>query len=104
MYIDMDVTTNFANWLSAYYYDFEEIYSLYQSVDKVERWSFFEVTQKETKNGTEYFVKSDICDVLLRLASEKARKAFLTYIEIQYCGELNIESWYGDNYFNRKYD
>lgn len=100
----MGAITDFDAWLDSTEYNFEEIYSLYQSVSKTEDWSLFSTTEKQTSNGVQFFVKSDCCEDLLLLASEKARIAFLKHLEAKYCGELDMESWYGYNYANSKND
>lgn len=100
----MGAITDFDTWLNSTEYNFEEIYSLYQSVSKTEDWNLFSTTAKQTSSGVQFFVKSDCCDDLLLLASEKARTTFLKHIETKYCGELDMESWYGYNYANSKND
>ncbi len=100
----MSAITDFKEWFEGGDYNFEEVYNLYQSVSRVEEWGLFATTSRETKTETQFFVKNNYSDEQLLLASEKARVAFLRYIEDSKCEGLDIESWYGFQYANNKID
>lgn len=88
----MNTITNFEDWIALIDLDdYEEIDSLYRSVDEVTSYGSF--STQRTKNEQGYIVKSDGVDDLLLLASEKARISFLRKIEDEYC-DGNEEGWH----------
>lgn len=95
--------TDFETWTFALDLDgFEEIDSLYQSVKQVSDYGMYR-TVKGKKEGT-FVVTASFMDESLFLASEKARSAYLKYIEDKYCGGEPEEIWYGVEYANSKDD
>lgn len=95
----METITDFSHWLSSVELeDHNDVYSLYQAVDRLEDWGAFSISKKESHNSTRYFVKCSFIDDVLLLASEKAKHAFLNQIEKKYAGEMTIEGWYGYMY------
>lgn len=86
-------TTNFKTWIEEIDLsesDYEEIDSLYRSVNEIDDFGLFKT--ESTKNG-QYIVSCSTIDDKLILASEKARAAFLSFIENEYC-DGNEEGWY----------
>lgn len=86
-------TTDFQTWIEEIdlsELDYEEIDSLYRSVNEISDFGLFET--ESTKNG-QYIVSCSTIDDKLILASERARTAFLTHIEKEYC-DGNEEGWY----------
>ncbi|MBO7572639.1 MAG: hypothetical protein J6T48_10875 [Bacteroidales bacterium] len=86
-------TTNFKIWIEEIDLsksDYEEIDSLYRSVNEIGDFGLFKT--ESTKNG-QYIVSCSTIDNKLILASEKARTAFLSIIENEYC-DGNEEGWY----------
>ncbi len=95
--------TDFKDWTFALDLDdFEEIDSLYRSVKEVDNYGLYR-TVRGRKEGT-YVVTASFIDDSLFLASEKARDAFLKYIEDTYCGGEPEEAWYAVEYANSKDD
>ena len=87
----MSTTTNFDEWIAQIDLDdYEEIDSLYRSVNEVTSYGLFS-TQRTKNEG--YIVKSKWGENSLLLASEKARASFLRKIENEYC-DGNEEGWY----------
>lgn len=88
-------TTNFDEWLdNNELSDYNDVYSLYQSVLNVEEWAGFKTIRGKSEG--QYIVSSIECsDINLFLASEKARDSFLSTIEKKYCEDMDIESYYG---------
>lgn len=71
--------------------DYNDVYSLYQSVAQLQRWGGYSTIQ--ASNGA-YILSSDDVDEDLCLSTDKARDAFLEKIEKDYCNGESIESWY----------
>lgn len=95
--------TDFKDWTFALDLEnFEEIDSLYNSVKQVTDYGLYR-TVRGRKDGT-YVVTASFIDDSLFLASEKARDAFLKYIEVTYCGGEPEEAWYAVKYANSKGD
>lgn len=89
----MATITDFKTWLDCNdLSDFNDVYSLYHSVQDVEKWAGFS-TERGKKEGV-YIVKSVECDDNLLLASENARSTFLSVIESRYCEGMDIETYY----------
>ena len=89
----MIMTTDFQNWLSNVdSEDHEEIYSLYHAVrDGIELGNFNVVLGK----GAEQWIVTGLhIDSGLLLASVQARNALLSYLEREYCGDLDMEGWH----------
>ena len=86
----MSTTTSFDVWLEENEPEgHEEIYALYQAVERRDDWGLYNVTN----DGDRTFVKGPTSTLLL--ASDKARKAFLTKVNaLKDDKELNMESWY----------
>ena len=89
----MPTTTDFDFWLSSNVDndDYKDIYSLYQAVESEEsEWNW-----KITRNKGGLFVKG-AGNLILCIASEKAKYYFLKTIEKKYCdnGEMDMELWY----------
>lgn len=95
--------TDFEEWTFALDLEnFEEIDSLYQSVKQVSDYGMYR-TVEGRKPGT-YIVTASFMDDSLFLASEKARSAYLRYIEERYCNGEPEEAWYAVKYANSKDD
>lgn len=95
--------TDFEAWTFALDLDgFEEIDALYRSVKEVDDYGMYR-TVKGKKDGT-FVVTASFMDDSLFLASEKARDAYLRYIEEKYCGGEPEEIWYAVEHANAKDD
>lgn len=95
--------TDFEEWTFALDLEnFEEIDSLFQSVKHVSDYGMYR-TVEGRRQGT-YIVTASFMDDSLFLASEKARSAYLRYIEERYCGGEPEEVWYAVKYANFKDD
>ncbi len=95
--------TDFEEWTFALDLEnFEEIDSLYQSVKQVSDYGMYR-TVEGRKSGT-YIVTASFMDDSLFLASEKARSAYLHYIEEKYCAGEDEEIWYAVERANAKDD
>jgi len=93
--------TDFETWTLALDLDgFEEIDALYQSVKQVSDYGMYR-TVKGKKEGS-FVVTASFMDDSLFLASEKARSAYLKYIEDKYCGGEPEGIWYAVEYANSK--
>lgn len=91
----MATITDFDAWLSCIdLSDYNDVYSLYQTVSELVNYSSFEITENDTSNGKRYFLKSNECDDTLMLASEKSRQTFLSIITTRYCEDMDIEGYY----------
>jgi hypothetical protein len=91
----MATMTDFKEWISAAdLEDHNDVYCLYNAVEKLEEWGGFKCTKKETSKGNLYFVKCSYLDDILMLLSDKARDFFMDHLERTYAGEMNIEGWY----------
>ena len=99
----MTSITDFDNWIEMLdLEDFEEVDSLYQSVRNVSDYGEYKTI--EGRSAGSYVVTASVLDVNLFLASEKARQAFLKYIESTFCeGEME-EAWYAVKRANAKDD
>lgn len=98
----METLTEFQDWLDEIdLSDYEDVYSLYRSVNENEEFGMFKTDI--AKNG-QIIVSCSIIDDKLRLCSEKAKKAFLHLLETKYCEGMDIESWYGFNHAMEKDD
>lgn len=82
--------------------NYEEIDSLYQSVKQVSDYGMYRTVEGK-KSGT-YIVTASFMDDSLFLASEKARCAYLRYIEDKYCAGEVEEIWYAMKHANAKDD
>lgn len=90
----MATVTDFNTWLSeAEPEGYEEIYSLYKCVENENDYGIWTCG----KNNDMLFIKARHTEDTLKLASEKAKKAFLRLIFDNYVEdkEMNIEMWYG---------
>ena len=95
--------TDFNDWTFALdLEDYEEIDSLYKSVKQVSDYGMYR-TVEGRKPGT-FIVTASFLDDSLFLASEKARSAYLRYIEEKYCGGAPEETWYEMERANAKSD
>lgn len=95
--------TDFEAWTSALDLDYyEEIDTLFQSVKQVADYGMYR-TVRGRKEGT-YIVTASFMDDSLFLASDKARSAYLKYIEDRYCDGEMEEAWYGVKHANEKDD
>ncbi len=87
-------TTDFETWINELdlsYYD--DIDSLYQTVYNCEDYGCYSIAL--AKGSTDrWIVSSDDCEESLLLASDKARRAFLNYIEAHFCDGLDEHAWY----------
>lgn len=96
-------TTDFEEWTFALdLEDYEEIDSLYQSVKQVSDYGMYR-TVVGRKPGS-YIVTASFMDDSLFLGSEKARSAYLDYIEKKYCKGEPEEIWYAVEHANAKDD
>ena len=83
--------------------DYEDIYSLYRSVEECETYGSFETQiAKGSNNG--WIVKATYIDESLHLASEKAKNTFLSMIEKRYFNDMDAEGWYAYNKAMQKDD
>lgn len=95
--------TNFEEWTFALDLEnYEEIDSLFQSVKQVSDYGMYRTVEGK-KPGT-YIVTASFMDDSLFLASEKARSAYLRYIEEKYCDGEPEDVWYAVKYANSKED
>ncbi len=87
-------TKDFSEWLICMdLSDYEDIYSLYRSVEECETYGSFETQiAKGSNNG--WIVKATYIDESLHLASEKAKNTFLSMIEKRYFNSMDVEGWY----------
>lgn len=87
-------TKDFSEWLICMdLSDYEDIYSLYRSVEECETYGSFETQiAKGSNNG--WIVKATYIDESLHLASEKAKNTFLSMIENRYFNGMDVEGWY----------
>ena len=89
----MEPTTDFESWLDGIELeDHEEVYSLYRSVRDCDEYGLFSV--KPAHGADSWIVTASHSDQPLRLASTKARDAFLGLLERSHCGDLDMEGWY----------
>lgn len=95
--------TDFEEWTFALDLEnFEEIDSLYQSVKHISDYGMYRTVEGRMP-GT-YIVTASFMDDNLFLASEKARSAYLHYIEEKYCKGEPEEIWYAVEHANAKDD
>ena len=95
--------TDFNTWLEGNdLSDYNDVYSLYNSVANVEEWAGYKTIKGRTEG--QYVVSSIECGEDLFLASEKARESFLKTIEEQYCEGMDIEGFYGFHHAMEKDD
>lgn len=87
-------TKDFSAWLICMdLSDYEDIYSLYRSVEECETYGSFDTQiAKGSNNG--WIVKATHIDESLYLASEKAKNTFLSMIENRYFNGMDVEGWY----------
>jgi len=91
-------TSNFQEWLEGADPETpDEVYYLYVAVKNEADMGMWYVL----RSGNQWFVKGDSCEDTLRLASDRAKQAFLDHIERAFCEGMDIESWYG---FRRNLD
>lgn len=85
---------DFSEWLICMdLSDYEDIYSLYRSVEECETYGSFETQiAKGSNNG--WIVKATYLDEALHLASEKAKETFLSMIENRCFNGMDVEGWY----------
>ena len=97
-------TKDFSGWLICMdLSDYEDIYSLYRSVEECETYGSFETQiAKGSNNG--WIVKATYIDESLHLASEKAKNTFLSMIEKRYFNDMDAEGWYAYNKAMQKDD
>jgi hypothetical protein len=69
----------------------DEIYYLFQAIKNAGDEGMWYVS----KHGNQLFVRDDNCPDTLLLASPSAKQTFLNHIERKFCGEMDMESWYG---------
>lgn len=90
----MVANTNFSAWLEcADLENYEEVYCLYRSVDECADYGMFN-TQVAKGDNNGWIVRASYMDETLHLCSEKAKETFLSMIEKQFCGDMNMEGWY----------
>jgi hypothetical protein len=95
--------TDFEEWTFALDLEnFEEIDSLFQSVKQVSDYGMYRTV--EGKKPGSYIVTASFMDDSLFLASEKARSAYLEFIENKYCNGEPEEIWYAVEHANAKDD
>ena len=91
----MNIITDFEAWLDGVSpEDHEEIYSLYSSVANCEEWGLYKTVQANGSTNR-WIVTCSTNEDGLRLASEKAKNAFLKHIVDKFCDGEDIETWYG---------
>lgn len=85
--------TNSKEWISLLdLLDYEEVDSLYKSVQNVSDYGIYR-TVKAKEEGR-YIVTASFLDYGLLLMSEDDRKAFLRFIEKQFCDGEDEDGWY----------
>ena len=90
----MAAITDFAEWLEMVELgDYEDVYSLYQSIAECEQWGRFN-TQVARGENNGWIVTADDVEDSLHLVSDAAKQKFLKKIEDAYCGDMNMEGWY----------
>lgn len=95
--------TDFKDWTEMLdLEEFEEVDSLFQSVRNISDYGSFKTIEGKV-SGT-YIVTAFGVDVNLFLATEKARQAFLKYIESEFCDGEMEEAWYAVQRANAKDD
>ena len=95
--------TDYKEWTFALDLEnYEEIDCLYQSVKNISDYGMYR-TVEGRKPGT-FIVTASFMDDSLFLASEKARSAYLHYIEETYCSGESEEIWYAMEHANAKDD
>ena len=97
-------TKDFSEWLVCMdLSDYEDIYSLYRSIEECDTYGSFETQiAKGSNNG--WIVKATYIDESLHLASEKAKNTFLSMIEKRYFNSMDVEGWYAYNKAMQKDD
>ena len=101
----MNTITDFDAWIGCIdLSDYNDVYSLYCTVQDLSNWGSFTVKQKEDTSGNKYFLSSPECYDTLMLASESARTAFLRKLVSDYCGGLDMESYYSFRHAMEKDD
>jgi hypothetical protein len=91
----MSTTTDFQEWIqNVELEDHEEVYSLYRAVKETTSFGLFDV-KAARGNGERWIVTSSSSPQSLLLASSQAQTAFLQHLTKTYCGELDMEGWYG---------
>ena len=91
----MNTITDFDAWLGCIdLSDYNDVYSLYRTVQDLSDWGPFTIKYNESASGHKCFLSSPECDDTLMLASELARTAFLRKLVSDYCGGLDMESYY----------
>lgn len=100
----MTTTTNFNEWFDSIdLCDYEEIDSMYHSVNECADYGFFK-TQPAKSNENGWILSCDGLDLALYIASPKAKKEFLREIEERYCNNEPEDAWYSMQREMRKDD
>jgi hypothetical protein len=87
----MATITDFEAWLANVLFDddYNDVCCLYRSVDEGDSYGLFSTS----KNGEKLFVKCDICDDTLMLASSKAKDFFLSILDKKYLKGMNVDAY-----------
>ncbi len=88
----MATITDFNSWLlvTVNESDYNDIYNLYCTIAYGEGQGCYEISNKNGMWFLKYITSSDT----LMIASEKARQTLLSIIEHEYCGDMDIESFW----------
>ena len=90
----MATLTDFSAWLSCLdLSNYEEIYSLYRSVAECDEYGMYN-TQVANGVNNGWIVKATFLDDTLHIASDKAKRVFLSQIEANYFNGMDLEGWY----------
>jgi hypothetical protein len=100
----MSTITDFQAWLDGNdLSDYNDVCSLYHTVEDCEDMNGFSITKKEDSFGIRYFLRSNECGDVLIL-TERFRNYFLDFIEKSYCEGMNIEGYWSFHHAMEKDD
>ena len=87
----MATITDFDAWLIVVLFDedYNDVCCLYRSVNEEDAYGIFSTS----RNGERLFVKCDICDDTLMLASQKAKDTFLSIIDSKYLKGMTVDAY-----------
>ena len=87
----MATITEFEAWLTVVLFDndYNDVCCLYRSVEEEDTYGLFSTSRKDDK----LFVKCDICDDTLMLASPKAKEFFLSLLDNRYLKGMNVDAY-----------
>ncbi len=100
----MKSTLDFEQWLGWIDHEGNDLYWLHNAVYYLEDTGTFNCWQDEKIEGRYHVTAPHLTEELV-LATEKARQAFLRYVEVEYAGEdFDVESQYSFNMAMEKND